>query len=84
MKVKYMWNLCHVYFQPMEKDLTRERSNMRFCNPETFKQLWKKTWKLTKNLRLNGIRVLFLFVDCSRATVYVFMYIKFKLAYWCW
>ena len=40
MKAKNMWNLCHVYFEPMQKDLTRERSNMRFL--QKLKQLWKK------------------------------------------
>ena len=35
MKVKDMWNLSDVYFEPMAKDLTLERSNMRFYNPET-------------------------------------------------
>ena len=35
MKVKNMCNLCHVYFEPMEKDSTRELPNMRFCDTET-------------------------------------------------
>ena len=42
----------------------------------------KKTLKAHKKCTLErDLRVLFLFVDYSRATVYVFMYIKFKLAY---
>ena len=42
----------------------------------------KRTWKITKNLRLNGIRECYFIADWSRATVLRFhVHIKFRLAY---